>query len=88
MGILAWIVTGFIAGLLAQWVTGHDRRGCLYTIVVGILGGLIGGALFSAAGEDGVNDFGLWSILVAFLGACLLLLILQAVAGRRLSRRR
>jgi uncharacterized membrane protein YeaQ/YmgE (transglycosylase-associated protein family) len=88
VGVLAWIVTGFIAGALARAVTGHDRRGCLYTIVVGILGALIGGALFNAAGERGIGDFGLWSILVAFVGACLLLLVLQAVGGRRMTRRR
>lgn len=88
MGVLAWIVTGFIAGALAQSVTRTDRAGCLYTIVVGILGGLIGGALFNAAGERGIDDFGLWSIVVAFLGACLLLLVLQALGGRRAPRRR
>lgn len=88
MGVLAWIVTGFIAGALAQGVTRTDRQGCLFTIIVGVLGGLIGGALFNAAGERGIDDFGLWSIVVAFLGACLLLLALQAVGGRRPQRRR
>lgn len=88
MGVIAWIVTGFIAGALAQAVTRTDRQGCLFTIIVGVLGGLIGGALFNAAGERGIDDFGLWSIVVAFLGACLLLLALQALGGRKPQRRR
>ncbi len=88
MGVLAWIVTGFVAGALAQAVTRTDRQGCLFTIIVGVLGGLIGGALFNAAGERGIDEFGLWSIVVAFLGACLLLLVLQAVGGRKPQRRR
>jgi uncharacterized membrane protein YeaQ/YmgE (transglycosylase-associated protein family) len=88
VGILAWVITGFVAGALAQVVTGTDSRGCLYTIVVGVLGGLIGGALFNAAGERGIDDFGVWSIVVAFLGACLLLIVLQAVGGRKPRLRR
>jgi uncharacterized membrane protein YeaQ/YmgE (transglycosylase-associated protein family) len=83
MSILGWIVVGLIAGALAKSVTNYDQnRGCLFTMVVGILGALIGGALFSAAGSTGVSDFNLWSVLVAFVGACLLLLVLQAI-GRR-----
>jgi uncharacterized membrane protein YeaQ/YmgE (transglycosylase-associated protein family) len=83
MGILGWIVTGFVAGGLARIVTRSEKRGCLGTVVVGVLGGLLGGALFSAAGEQGIDDFSWWSILVAFIGACGLLLVLQAVGGRR-----
>jgi uncharacterized membrane protein YeaQ/YmgE (transglycosylase-associated protein family) len=49
MSILAWLVVGFVAGGLARWVTGSDKRGCLATIVVGIIGALIGGALYRLA---------------------------------------
>jgi uncharacterized membrane protein YeaQ/YmgE (transglycosylase-associated protein family) len=73
MSWFAWIVVGFLAGVLAKLVTGQDRPGCLGTIVVGILGGLLGGALFSAAGGEGINDFSLYSLLVAFVGATILL---------------
>ncbi len=83
MTILAWIAVGLLAGLLARWVVKDDRTGCLYTIAVGVLGALIGGALMHAAGKQGVNDFDLRSILVSALGAVLLLLVLQAVGGRR-----
>jgi uncharacterized membrane protein YeaQ/YmgE (transglycosylase-associated protein family) len=86
MNIIGWIVVGLFAGLLARWITRDDKSGCLYTVAVGILGALIGGALMQAAGEKGINDFDLRAILVAALGAVLLLLVLQAIGGR--GRRR
>ena len=88
MGVLSWIVVGLVAGLLARWIVRDDRSGCLYTVAVGVLGALIGGALMQAAGKKGVNEFALRAILVAALGAVLLLLLLQAVGGRHSSRRR
>ena len=86
MSLLAWIVIGLVAGLLARRIVGDDRSGCLYTIAVGILGALIGGALMQWAGEKGVNEFDLRAILVSALGAVLLLLVLQALGGRRSLR--
>lgn len=85
MGILGWIVVGLLAGSLGRMATGSEKRGCLGTMVIGILGGVIGGALFNAAGGEGITDFNLWSILVAFIGACALLFVLQAlgVADKR-----
>jgi len=56
---LGWIVVGFVAGGLARTVTGGGwNLGCLGTIVVGVVGGLIGGILFNAAGDQGINHFG------------------------------
>ena len=87
MGPLGWILVGLIAGALAQRATGAERRGCLTTMVIGMLGAVIGGALFNAAGnrDHPITHFGLWSILVAFVGAAALLLVLQGVGviGRR-----
>ncbi len=79
MGLLAWIVVGFIAGSLAGAVTGRRAGGCLMTILVGVLGALVGGVLFNTVGERGVDEFGLWSIFVAFVGASLLLLVFGGV---------
>ena len=83
MGLVGWIVVGLLAGGLGRMATGSEKRGCLGTMVIGILGGVIGGALFNATGGKGITDFGLWSILVAFIGACLFLFLLQAAAGGR-----
>ncbi len=55
MGVLGWVVVGFVAGAFARTLTGTGGRlGCLGTIVVGVVGGLIGGALFNAAGAGGI----------------------------------
>jgi uncharacterized membrane protein YeaQ/YmgE (transglycosylase-associated protein family) len=83
MNLLGWIVVGFIAGGLARVATGAKKRGCFGTIVVGVLGGVLGGALFNAAGERGITDSGLWSVLVAFVGACALLFVLQIFSRGR-----
>lgn len=82
MGILSWIAVGLVAGLLARWIVRDDRSGCLYTIAVGVLGALVGGWLMQANGSKGVDEFDLRAVLVAALGAVLLLLVLQAVGGR------
>ncbi len=88
MGLLWWALTGLLAGLLARWIVKDDRQGCLYTTAVGVLGALVGGALMQASGRKGINEFDLRSVLVAALGAVLLLLLLQAVGSRKGSRRR
>lgn len=75
MSWVSWIIVGFLAGVLAKMVTGQHRPGCLGTIVVGILGGLLGGAIFKAAGDEGINDFSLRSLLVAFIGSTILLFL-------------
>lgn len=83
MGVIGWVVLGLLAGGLARMVTGAPRRGCLATVAVGVLGALIGGALVNAAtGTESVIDFNLRSLIVAFLGACLLLLVLQSLERR------
>jgi uncharacterized membrane protein YeaQ/YmgE (transglycosylase-associated protein family) len=83
MGMLGWIAVGLIAGALARWIVKDDRTGCIYTMVIGVLGALIGGGLMSLVDEEGVDEFSLRSILVAAIGAVLLLLILEAIATRK-----
>jgi uncharacterized membrane protein YeaQ/YmgE (transglycosylase-associated protein family) len=79
VGLLAWIVVGLVAGSLAGAATGQRMRGCLPTLLVGVLGAIVGGLLFDAAGQHGVGRFGLWSIFVAFVGASVLLLVRRAL---------
>lgn len=84
MGVFGWILVGLIAGALAGAATGRRPSGCLPTILVGVLGAIIGGAIFNALGERGLEDFGLWSIFVAFVGASILLLVFGGLSsGRR-----
>lgn len=80
MGFLGWIIIGAIAGWIASIIMGTNRQqGCLLNIVVGILGGILGGFLFSLIGGTGVTGFNLWSLLVAVIGAIVLLAIVRAV---------
>lgn len=80
MTILGWIVLGLIAGVLASFVM-RGGFGLIGDIVVGIVGALLGGWLFAQFGGGGVTGVNLPSILIAFVGACLLIAILRAVSA-------
>lgn len=91
MSLLAWAIVGLLAGGLAGRAIGTERRGCLATMVIGVLGAFIGGALYRLVrGSDAevLDEFDLGSIVIAFLGACALLLVLEALGGRSTGRRR
>jgi uncharacterized membrane protein YeaQ/YmgE (transglycosylase-associated protein family) len=89
MGVLGWIVVGFVSGALAKPVTGGGWRiGCVGTVIVGVLGGVLGGMLFNLAGDHGIGKFGLRSMFVAFVGAVVLLAIVGLLTGRRTPRGR
>jgi uncharacterized membrane protein YeaQ/YmgE (transglycosylase-associated protein family) len=83
VSLLGWIVVGFLAGSLAGAATGRRAGGCLSTMLVGVLGAVVGGLLLDAVGERGVDHFGLWSIFVAFVGASVLLLLFGGLRHRR-----
>jgi uncharacterized membrane protein YeaQ/YmgE (transglycosylase-associated protein family) len=85
MSVVGWILVGLIAGWLARRVVGDERSGCIYTTVIGIIGALLGGALFALVTDrdDVVDGFDLGSIATAFVGAVLFLLVLKAIAGSR-----
>lgn len=84
MGILAWIVVGLIAGLLGKLIMpGDDPGGIIVTILIGIVGAFIGGFVMNLLGFGNVSGFNIYSILVATLGAIILLAIYRAVIGGR-----
>jgi uncharacterized membrane protein YeaQ/YmgE (transglycosylase-associated protein family) len=84
MGILSWIVVGLIAGLLAKLVLpGDDPGGLIVTTLIGIAGAFIGGFVVGVLGGAGVTGLNIWSILVATLGAVILLAIYRLFAGGR-----
>jgi uncharacterized membrane protein YeaQ/YmgE (transglycosylase-associated protein family) len=88
MGFLAWIVVGAIAGFLANQVMG-SREGLLMMVVLGIVGGLVGGFIatnvFKMGSVDGIN---VESIVIATLGAILVVFIVNALRGGRGLRSR
>jgi uncharacterized membrane protein YeaQ/YmgE (transglycosylase-associated protein family) len=84
MGIITWIVVGLIAGLLGKLIMpGDDPGGIIVTILIGIAGAFIGGFVVSIFGGTGVTGFKIWSIIVATLGAIILLIIYRLLVGGR-----
>ena len=83
MAIISWIVVGAIAGFLASMVMG-SKEGLLMMIVLGIVGGLVGGYIAANVFNKGsVNGINVESIIIATLGAILVIVIARAVSGRR-----
>jgi uncharacterized membrane protein YeaQ/YmgE (transglycosylase-associated protein family) len=83
MSLLAWIVVGLIAGWLASQVVA-SRFGVIGDTIVGMLGALVGGFLFEQLGSTGTTGFSIWSIVVSFVGAVVLLILLRALSGQRM----
>ncbi len=85
MGLLSWIVVGAIAGWLAGTLVKGRGFGCLGNIIVGVIGGLVGGFLASQVFNipDAVNGFNLGSIVVAFLGAVVVVAVVHLLRGGR-----
>jgi uncharacterized membrane protein YeaQ/YmgE (transglycosylase-associated protein family) len=84
MGIIAWIIFGALAGWIASIITGRNSQmGCLTNIVVGLVGAFIGGFVMDQIGGGGVGGFNLYSLIVAVLGAVILLVVLGFIQGRR-----
>jgi uncharacterized membrane protein YeaQ/YmgE (transglycosylase-associated protein family) len=85
MGILSWIVVGLIAGFFAGLVVKGGGYGCIGDVIVGVVGGLLGGFVASYFFHigDPMSGINLTSILIAFAGAVVLLLIIRLLAGRR-----
>jgi uncharacterized membrane protein YeaQ/YmgE (transglycosylase-associated protein family) len=83
MSIIGWIVLGLIAGFIASKIVNERGEGMMLDIVLGIVGGVVGGWLFSFFGAEGVTGFNLYSMVVAVIGAIVVLFIYHAVTGRR-----
>ncbi len=78
MELLAFLVLGGIAGWIASLIMGTDAsQGIFLNIVVGVVGAFIGGMLFNAFGTSGVTGFNIYSLVVAVLGAVVLLFIVR-----------
>lgn len=87
MSVLTWIILGAIAGIIAKWLMpGRDPGGIIITILLGIAGALVGGFIASALGLGGVAGVDIWSVILAVLGAILLLFIYRQIQRRRGAR--
>lgn len=82
MSVLAWVILGLIAGFVASKILNDTGRGLILDIVLGIVGAVIGGYLFTAIGATGVTGFNLYSIFVSIVGACVVLWLYHALSRR------
>ena len=83
MGIVSWIVLGLIAGFIGSKIVESEGQGFWLNIALGIVGALVGGFLFDFFGASGVTGLNIYSMIVAIVGAVVVLLIYNAINGRR-----
>lgn len=79
MSFLAWIVLGLIAGFIGSKIVNKRGEGVILDIVLGIVGAVVGGWLFSAFGASGVTGLNVYSLLVAVIGSVVLLVVYHAI---------
>jgi uncharacterized membrane protein YeaQ/YmgE (transglycosylase-associated protein family) len=83
MSLLAWIVLGLLAGFIASRIVDKSGEGILLDIALGIVGAVVGGFLFQTFGMAGVTGVNIYSIMVAVVGAVVILVLYHAILGGR-----
>jgi uncharacterized membrane protein YeaQ/YmgE (transglycosylase-associated protein family) len=83
MSIIGWIVLGLIAGFIASKIVNRAGEGFIMDIILGIVGAVVGGFIFEKFGAAGITGFNIYSMIVAIIGAIILLVIYHAIFGRR-----
>jgi len=82
MSIIGWIILGLVSGFIASKLVNRQGEGIILDIVLGIVGAIVGGWLFSFFGAAGVTGFNLYRMVGAVIGAVVVLVIYHAVVGR------
>lgn len=83
MSIIAWLVLGLIAGFIGSKIVNKTGEGLVLDIVLGVVGALVGGWLFSMVGASGVTGLNIYSLVVAVIGAIVVLVVYHAVFRRK-----
>jgi len=83
MGIISWLILGLIAGFVGSKIVNKSGEGFFLDIVLGVVGAFVGGFVFHLLGFAGVTGLNLWSMLVAVIGAIVVLVAYHAVIGNR-----
>jgi uncharacterized membrane protein YeaQ/YmgE (transglycosylase-associated protein family) len=86
MAIIVWLVLGLVAGFIGSQIVNKSGEGVILDIVLGIVGAVVGGFLFSIIGASPVTGFNIYSIFVAVIGAIVVLAIYHAIIGRQIIR--
>ena len=79
MSILAWVVLGVVAGFIASKIVNRTGEGLIRDLVLGIIGAIVGGWVMERFGEAGVSGLNLYSLVVAVLGAIVVLVVFHAI---------
>jgi uncharacterized membrane protein YeaQ/YmgE (transglycosylase-associated protein family) len=82
MSFLAWIVLGLLAGFVGSKIVNKSGEGVLLDIILGVVGAVVGGWLFNTFGASGVTGLNLYSLLVAVVGAVVILFVYHAFSRR------
>ena len=83
MSILAWIVLGLVAGFIGSKIVNRTGEGLLLDIVLGVVGAIVGGWLFTFFGASGVTGLNIYSFVVAIIGSVVVLVLYHAIFRRR-----
>jgi uncharacterized membrane protein YeaQ/YmgE (transglycosylase-associated protein family) len=86
MSIIVWLLLGLVAGFIGSKIVNKSGEGVVVDIVLGIVGAVVGGFLFSIIGASPVTGFNIYSIFVAVIGAIVVLVIYHAITGRHAVR--
>ena len=81
MGLISWIILGLIAGFIGSKIVNKTGEGLILDIVLGVVGAVIGGYLFNLFGAQGVTGLNLLSLLVAVIGAIVVLMVYRLIVG-------
>ena len=79
MSIIAWLVVGLIAGFIGSKIVNKTGEGMILDIILGIVGAFVGGFIFNMFGAQGVDGINIYSILVAIVGAVVVLIVYHAI---------
>jgi uncharacterized membrane protein YeaQ/YmgE (transglycosylase-associated protein family) len=79
MGIIAWIILGLIAGFIGSKIVNRTGQGFFLDIALGVVGAVVGGFIFSLFGSTGVTGLNIWSLIVAVIGAIIVMVVYRAV---------
>lgn len=83
MSVIGWIVLGLVAGFIGSKIVNKSGQGFILDIVLGVVGAVAGGFIFSLFGATGVTGFNIYSLIVAVIGSVVVLWLYHAITGNR-----
>ncbi|MFK4824190.1 GlsB/YeaQ/YmgE family stress response membrane protein [Paenochrobactrum sp. BZR 588] len=86
MSIISWIILGLISGFIGSKIVNKSGQGMFLDIALGIAGAILGGIVFTFFGAQGITGLNIYSLIVAVIGAIIVLVIYHAISGKRRLR--